>query len=136
MPSPEGLGGLAARFGLAGLANTALGLLVIAALDLGLGVNPHTANAIGYAVGVILSFQLNRAFVFRRKTPVLATGWRFLLAAAAAFVLNQLVLTAGGWLLGPGDLARLAAQAAGVGVYAVTLFLISRAWVFGHGAAA
>jgi len=137
MPSGgQGLLALAARFGLAGLANTAVGLLIIAALDLGLGLNPHLANAMGYAVGIVLSFQLNRRFVFRRKAPVLTSGLRFLAAAACAFALNQLVLTGAGALFGASAMARLAAQAAAVGAYAVTLFLISRTWVFRESAAA
>lgn len=131
MPSRTGSIAQVARFGLAGLANTVVGLLVIATLDLGLGLDPHVANAAGYAVGLALSFQLNRSFVFRRKGPLLATGRRFLVAAGCAFALNQIVLSAVARGLGTGDLARLVAQAAGVGAYTVALFVISRLWVFG-----
>jgi putative flippase GtrA len=130
MPRAPASVALIARFGLAGAANTALGLLLIAVLDLGLGVNPHIANAAGYAAGLVLSFQLNRSFVFRQKTAVLAAGRRFLVAAGCAFALNQAVLAATAWLLGSSDLARLAAQAAGVAAYTVALFILSRLWVF------
>ena len=121
---------LLSRFALAGAANTALGLLVIAGLDLGLGLNPHVANAAGYAAGLLLSFQLNKRFVFRAAKPAAFAGPRFLVAAGGAFALNQAALAAALFLLGSGDLARLAAQGAGVATYTVTLFLACRLWVF------
>jgi hypothetical protein len=45
-------------------------------------------------------------------------------------VLNQAALAGALLLLGSGDAARLAAQAAGVATYTVTLFLACRLWVF------
>jgi putative flippase GtrA len=121
---------LISRFALAGVANTALGLLVIAALDLGLGVNPHLANAAGYAAGLALSFQLNRRFVFRATASLRETGPRFVVAALCAFALNQIVLVAAQHLLGASDPARAIAQLFAVATYTVTLFLICRFWAF------
>src|SRR5512140_2111562 len=95
------LAALIARFGLAGLINTAAGFAVIAALDLGLGVDPHIANAAGYVFGIALSFVLNRSFVFRHEAGAASTAPRFLAAAALAFALNQGVLWAAGAILGP-----------------------------------
>lgn len=121
---------LISRFGLAGLANTAFGLAVIAALDLGFGLDSHLANAAGYGAGMALAFVLNRGFVFRSRESAQTTGPRFVLAALAAFALNQLVLTLALRLLGDADWARLAAQLAGMGAYTVSLFLACRLWVF------
>ena len=122
--------GLIARFGLAGLANTAVGFAVIAALDLGLGLDPHVANAAGYLVGLGMGFAMNRGFVFRSGRRAAESGPRFVLAALGCFALNQAGLAVAAMVLGDADWARLAAQLAGMGIYSVTLFLICRHWVF------
>ena len=130
MASRDALPALLSRFALAGAANTVFGFLVIAGLDLGLGLNPHLANAGGSVAGLILSYQLNRRFVFRAARPAGFAGPRFLLAAGGAFALNQGALAVTLALLGAGEMARLVAQAAGVATYTVTLFLVCRLWVF------
>ncbi len=100
--SRAALAPLLSRFALAGAANTGLGLLVIAVLDLGFGLNPHLANAGGYAAGLALSFQLNKRFVFRPARPAGFAGPRFLAAAGCAFALNQAALAGACSCLGPG----------------------------------
>jgi putative flippase GtrA len=122
--------GQIARFGLAGLVNTAIGFAVIALLDPVLGLPPPLANAAGYAVGMTVGFVLNRGFVFRSRTGLQATGPRYLIAALCAFVLNQLVLHATGLFLGAGPVRHLAAQLAAMAVYTVALFFLCRLWVF------
>jgi putative flippase GtrA len=122
--------GLIARFGLAGLINTAVGFAVIAVLDAGLGLPPALANAAGYAVGMAIGFVLNRSFVFRSRTGLPAAGLRYLIAAAGAFVLNQGVLRVAGLALGGGRAQHLAAQLVAMAAYSVTLFFLCRLWVF------
>ena len=53
------------RFGLAGLANTAISIGVILLLERLCGLDPFVANAGGVAVGLIVSVVLHRPFVFR-----------------------------------------------------------------------
>ena len=65
---------LLARFGLVGMINTAVGLSIIAVLDLGLRVPPALANAAGYLVGICVSFVLSRRFVFRSRAAVRSSG--------------------------------------------------------------
>lgn len=122
--------GLIARFGLAGLVNTGVGLAVVVVLDPVLGVSPAWANAIGYAVGMTVGFILNHGFVFRSQSGMQASGPRYLLAAVAAFALNQGVLRLAGLALGAGAIAHLAAQLLAMGAYSVALFVICRLWVF------
>ncbi len=122
--------GLVARFGLAGLVNTAVGFAVIALLDPVLGVPPPLANAAGYAVGVGVGFVLNRGFVFRSRTGLPASGLRYLIAALCAFVLNQGVLHVAGMALGAGPVRHLAAQLTAMAVYSLALFFLCRLWVF------
>ena len=121
---------LTARFGLAGIANTLAGFLVIAALDLGLGVEPRIANAAGYGVGLTVSFILNRAFVFRSVRRARTTGPRFLAAAFFAFALNQIVLSVALGALGRTSGDRIAAQLLAMAAYTAAMFILCRLWVF------
>ena len=125
-----GVVALLARFGLAGLVNTAIGLSVIAALDLGLHVDPHIANAVGYAGGLATGYVLNRMFVFRSRGDVGVTGLKYLAAVAVAFTVNQGVLAVVGPLFGAAPLGRLAAQVTAMASYTLLTFLLCRLWVF------
>lgn len=129
-PKP-GLLGHAIRYGLVGVANTALGLSVIFAVEFGLHASAILANACGYAAGIVLGFVLNRGFVFRSSAGVGRSGPRYLIAVAAAYLLNLAVLTSGHAVLPAGDLWKAASQIAALGAYTVTLFILSRYWVFG-----
>jgi putative flippase GtrA len=130
MAKLAGLAGQVARFGLAGLVNTAVGLAVIVVLDSGLGVAPALANAAGYGLGGVVGFLLNRRFVFRSERPIGASGPRYAIAAGCAFALNQGVLRLAGMMLGAGALQHIAAQLCGMAVFSVTLLLLCRSWVF------
>lgn len=121
---------LLSRFGLAGLVNTAIGLSAIAALDLGLNVDPHIANAIGFLGGIASGYALNREFVFRSRGAHTATGWRYVATVALGFAANQTMLAIAGKLLGEGDLPHLGAQVCGMATYTSLTFLLYRFWVF------
>jgi len=118
------------RFGLVGALNTAVGLAVIVGLDLGLHVDPHLANAGGYAVGIGIGFALNRGFVFRSDGHVGRTGAKYLAAVAIAFVANQAVLAGALHLYSGMALGRLAAQVTAMVSYTFLLFALCRVWVF------
>ena len=100
------------RFGLAGVANTLVGLGIIAVLDLGLHVKPAIANAAGYAVGIALSFVLSRQFVFRSRQPARTAAPRFVVSAVIAFAVNQAVLAVASHLLGGDPRGYLRARTA------------------------
>jgi|HubBroStandDraft_4_1064222.scaffolds.fasta_scaffold244911_2 putative flippase GtrA len=121
---------LLGRFGVAGLVNTAVGFAVIVMLDPGLHAPPALANALGYGAGMGVGFLLNRAFVFRSRTGLAASGGRYAIAALGAFALNQAVLRAAGLILGGGALAHVAAQLAAMAAYTAALFMLCRLWVF------
>ncbi len=75
------------RYLATGVANTALGLLVIYLL-MGLGLHHWLANAGGYAAGLALSFIVNRAWTFERRGP----NWvRDIAPFAAVFATAYLV---------------------------------------------
>ena len=105
--------------------NTAVGYGVILALQLGAAWPAALANAGGYAVGLVLSYGLNRRFTFASKRPMSATLLPFLSAAAAAFGLNLLTLFfAEQQLMWPPAAAQLLAVAS----YSVCFYGLSR-WV-------
>lgn len=121
------------RFGLVGVLNTLVGLAVIATL-LHVGAGDYLANAGGYAVGLCLSFTLNRFWTFEVRGPVAAgEAGRFLLAFALAYCANLAVLTT---MRGLGFAQSLIGQAAGMVTYSLCFFLLSQAFVFVPGHAA
>ncbi len=122
----------ALRYGVAGVANTLIGLSIILALDVVLHVDPHIANAVGYAVGVCVSFVLSKLFVFKARRAARSAPLRYAVAVAIAFALNQGVLTLAHRVLPPGALFDVAAQGAAVASYTAVLFLLSHFWVFAH----
>lgn len=118
------------RFLLVGAVNTAVGLAVILGLQLGFNVPAQLANAGGYAVGLIVSFTLNRRLVFSRGGTVRRAVARYGMAALAGFTLNQLVLALADRLFGHGPLAAGAAQCVAVASYTAVLFGLCHGWVF------
>lgn len=121
---------LAARYGLAGVANTALGLGLILFCDVFLRLRPEIANAVGYAAGWILGYALNRAFVFRSRAAHRVTSIRYVIAVAVAFIANQAVLRAALRWTPPSLFGHAAGQVAGVVVYTLMLFALCASWVF------
>ena len=118
------------RFAIVGLANTAVGFGVIMALQFGLRVPPHLANAGGYALGFVVSFTLNRRFTFADRGRLGPAAARFAIAALAAFALNQLVLSLATGRVGHGGAAPVMAQAVAAISYTLSLFVLCRLWVF------
>ena len=76
------------RFSAVGVINTALGLAIIFALMRFGGVQYIVANAVGYAVGTVVSFVLNRSWTFYHKGPVLGSAVRWVLVIAIAYGAN------------------------------------------------
>jgi putative flippase GtrA len=114
-------------YGLIGIVNTSVTVLVIAVLMLR-GVGPVIANAAGFAAGLIVSFVLNRTLTFRSKKG--GTVRPFLSAFAVCYGLNLLTLNLAGPLASH---HALLPQIAGVLVYNVAFFVLMRYWVFADG---
>lgn len=122
--------GLLARFGGAGVLTTALGLAVIMALDVGLGLDRRLANAAGYLAGAGLSLMLQKRFVFRQPAHAPGATPRFVAVMVLAFALNQAVLTLAGMALPQDRAGHAAAQLIAMATYTGTQFLLFRLWVF------
>ena len=115
------------RFGLVGVCNTLFGLSIIF-LCKALGMNDTLANLTGYALGLALSFQLNRTWTFRfsaNRQPWLLV--RFLAAFAVAWAVNLAVL---GYLVQRIGLNSYLAQALSIPAYAIVFYGLCSLFVF------
>jgi putative flippase GtrA len=127
MTGTAGIGLQFTRFVTVGVLNTGLGLAAIFAAKALLGWGDLAANAFGYAVGLSISFVLNRAWTFRDRGRVAPALLRFLVAFGVAYLAN--LATVFGLRDGFG-VDSYVAQAAGVVPYTALFFLVSRAFVF------
>jgi putative flippase GtrA len=76
------------RFGVIGVLNTVVGLAVILLAREAAGWSDVAANALGYGVGLSLSFVLNRRWTFRHKGRWLPAALRFVVVVFGAWLLN------------------------------------------------
>ncbi|CKS34551.1 GtrA family protein [Variovorax sp. AB1(2024)] len=116
-----------ARFLVVGVANTLVGLSVIFAAKYFFDARDVVANAIGYAVGICVSFTLNSRWTFAYKGDWVPAVVKFFVATGIAYVANLATVVTAIDLL---NLNTYLAQAMGMPVYTVTAYLASRYIVF------
>ncbi|MBI3223145.1 MAG: GtrA family protein [Nitrosomonadales bacterium] len=109
-----------------GALNTVAGFAVIFLL-MGLGASPFVANIGGYLVGFILGFVVSKKFVFRSEGHFIAESLRYLAAFLICFLLNLLALQIA---LSALQLNGILAQLFAAAVYTLTMYLMSRWFVF------
>ena len=117
----------AVRFGIVGVANTLVTYLVIRALHEGLGVALAIASGLGYAVGVVQSFLVNRAWTFSAaggKAPA-GQALRFIGVNLVCGLLFSVVVTNGEPRIGMEAATLLA-----VAFTTVIGFILNRSFVF------
>jgi putative flippase GtrA len=115
------------RFLVVGVANTLVGLSVIFAAKYFLEARDVLANAIGYAVGICVSYTLNSRWTFAYQGNWVPAVAKFLVATGIAYAANLLTVVAAINVL---NLNTYLAQAMGMPVYTVTAYLASRYIVF------
>jgi putative flippase GtrA len=118
---------VALRFVLVGLANSAVGLLIMVLCGEWLGWSPYAANAAGYAAGLAFGFALNRGWTFGDGRRATVTAPRYVLAFGVSYGLNLAVLATGLRLLA---LPAVLAQAVALATYSLVFFLMCRYFVF------
>ena len=103
------------------------------------GLPPLSANALGFGIGLAVSFVLNGGWTFRdanggaRALPWNTALPRFLVAFTVAWTLNAAAV----WVvIGSATVSPYIAQIAGIIVYSITFFVLCRTWVFAAGHAA
>ena len=117
----------ALRFGLVGLSNTAIGLALIWLAWRGLGWPDLPANLLGYGVGFVWSYALNRRWTFAHRGPLAQSFGRFALVCALAYAVNLAVLAASRAALGA---ATFWPHVLGMAAYTLVGFLGSQFYAF------
>lgn len=116
------------RFGLVGLLNTFITLLVIAVLTW-LGASPFVANAVGFAAGLVNSYLGNMKWTFKSDSSW-GTSVRFIIAFAICYTINVAILHAS---LPLERINVLVPQLMAMASYTLSFFLLSKIWVFRGG---
>jgi putative flippase GtrA len=119
--------GQSIRFAIVGVANTTIGLAAIYAVMFFGHAGPALANALGYAIGLAVSFVLNRSWTFKDSTLIRRVLPRYALVAALSYGLNlATVLTA----VNAFGVNPYVAQLLGICVYTGVMFFGCRWYVF------
>lgn len=105
-----------------GVVNTVLGYCVIF-FAMYLGVSPIASNLMGYAFGLLLSFTINKYFVFSSNGSALNEGYKFFVAFALSVAANVVVLHL---LVTATHLNAYLAQIMASSVYTVSMWFCSK----------
>ena len=114
------------RFGLVGATNTALTLATYAVL-VALHAPVPLAGAVGWGVGAVNGFVLNRAWTFRGAARGAVPAARYAAVALVGSGLNAALLALA---VGDGHLPRLAGELAALPPVTLLSFALCRGWVF------
>jgi putative flippase GtrA len=115
------------KFGIVGVSNTLLAFAVYTVLLKGFGVWYLAASAIGFAVGAVNGFLLNRRWTFREHVGDRLTPVRWAVVQSCGLLVNLgLVYT---FVAGVG-LDELVGQACATAIVVVGTFFANRAWTF------
>jgi putative flippase GtrA len=115
------------RFGAVGLLNTATGLTAIYSVLFFFNSSPAIANAIGYAIGLGISFLLNRIWTFSNNQSIGEVLPSYLMAVAVSYLLNLSVVMLSVYYF---DVDPYLAQFFGIGIYTITMFIGCKLFVF------
>src|SRR6184192_1026082 len=115
------------KFGVVGVSNTLLTFIVYTLLLKVFGVWYLAASAIGFGVGAVNGFLLNRRWTFRGHVGDALTPVRWTIVQGCGLGLNEGLLYL---LVHDARLDKLLAQALATGVVTVCTFTANRAWTF------
>jgi putative flippase GtrA len=117
------------RFGLVGATNTALTLGAYAAL-VALDAPVALAAALGWGVGAVNGFLLNRAWTFRGAGGGAIPAARYAVVALAGSVLDAVLVSIA---VADQHLPRIAGELAVLPPLTLLTFVLCRGWVFAAG---
>ncbi len=115
------------KFGIVGVSNTLLTLVVYTVLLKVFGVWYLAASAIGFAVGATNGFLLNRRWTFREHIGDALTPVRWGIVQTCGLGVNEALLYV---FVHNARLDKLVAQVCATAVVTVTTFFANRAWTF------
>ena len=110
-----------------GALNTIAGVSVIILCKAVFSFGDITSNLIGYGVGLLLGFLLNRAWTFRYAGNIWWASCRYIVAFLFAYSCNLVVVLA---LINEAGVNSYLAQTFGVLPYTIVFFLLSKYFVF------
>ncbi len=117
------------KFGIVGVSNTLISFAVYFLL-LQAGVWYLAASGIGFAVGAVNGFLLNRAWTFRGHVGDALTPVRWFVVQSCGLLVNLGLV----YLFVDGfGLDKLVGQALTIGIVTVLTFFVNRAWTFKAG---
>src|SRR6202140_1250221 len=115
------------KFGIVGVSNTLLTFAVYTLLLKVFGVWYLAASAIGFVVGAVNGFLLNRRWTFRGHVGDALTPVRWTVVQGCGLGLNEGLLYL---LVHDGGLDKLLGQACATVIVTVLTFMANRAWTF------
>jgi len=115
------------KFGIVGVSNTVLAFAIYTVLLKVFGVWYLGASAIGFVVGAINGFLLNRRWTFAGHVGDSLTPVRWGVVQGCGLALNEGLL----YLFVDGvEIEKLLGQACATAIVTVLTFLVNRAWTF------
>lgn len=115
------------KFGVVGVSNTLLTLVVYTVLLKVLGVWYLAASAIGFIVGAVNGFLLNRRWTFREHVGDALTPVRWGVVQTCGLGIDEGLLYL---LVHDAHVDKLLAQVLATAVVTITTFFVNRAWTF------
>ncbi len=115
------------KFGIVGVSNTLLTLAVYTVLLKVVGVWYLAASAIGFVVGAVNGFLLNRRWTFREHVGDALTPVRWGIVQSCGLGVNEGLLYV---FVHHAHLDKLLAQVCATAVVTLTTFFVNRAWTF------
>ena len=115
------------KFGIVGVSNTLLTLVVYTLLLKVFGVLYLAASAIGFVVGAINGFLLNRRWTFREHVGDALTPVRWGIVQTCGLGIDEVLLYV---FVHDAQLDKLIAQVCATAVVTVSTFFANRAWTF------
>ncbi len=112
------------NYNIVGIANTIVGFSIIFTLMFA-GLSATLSNVIGYAIGAVLSYHLNKKYTFKATTSSKIQALKFFTVLFVAYILNFITLQ---WLLG--FLNPYVAQLMSAVVYTLSSFILAKFIVF------
>ena len=115
------------KFGIVGVSNTLIAFAVYTLLLKGFDVWYLAASAIGFILGAVNGFLLNRAWTFRGHVGDSLTPVRWAIVQTCGLALNEGLLYL--WVDGLG-VDKLVGQALTIVIVTTATFFANRAWTF------
>lgn len=113
------------RYNVVGIINTVIGFSIIF-LFMWVGLGTMLSNAVGYAIGAIVSYNLNKKYTFKLGRGNVSQALKFFIILFLSYLLNLLVLDLTLKVVSP-----YPAQLISAVVYTVSSFILTKFFVFG-----